>query len=167
MLCRHAGSVKFGLAVWLLVVTTSPAFSHEHPEGDKPHAHGLGLFSASAFACFGYDPDNGVAPDTRHCHIVIFGIEIHVPASCPWAADQDSPLPAEQAYFQLGAEIVNGLQAQAPEPSSKAAALPTPLAASISVPLDTRADEATVSPLVSFAHLCDLARGLRSGAQQV
>src|SRR5438876_10852237 len=127
----HVGSLKFGLGVWLLVVTTSPAFSHEHPEGDKPHAHGLGLFSVSSISCC-YEPDNGIAPNTRHCHIVIFGIEIHIPASCPWAADQDSPLPAQESYFQLSAEMASGLQTQASEPGSAAAPLQTPLAARIS-----------------------------------
>jgi hypothetical protein len=162
--------LKFGLVVWLLVVATAPAFSHDHPEGDKPHAHGLGIFSTTSIFGSGYNSNNAVSPETRHSHLVIFGIEIHIPASCPWAADQDSPLPAEESYFQLGAEIVKGLQAQATESGSQAAVLQAP-DMGVPVRVDVSPNEETFPPnralLPAAASLCDLARGLRSGAQQV
>jgi len=161
----HVHSLKSGLTLWLLVVTISPAFSHDHPDGDKPHVHGLGIFSATPPACS--SAGDSLTPDTRHSHLLIFGVEIHVPASCPWAADQDSPLPAEQGFFQLGAELSNGLRTS--EPACAAIEPQAPLSSDTPVNLtpasETVSENAAIHSPVPL--LCDLARGLRSGAQQV
>jgi len=167
MLSRaHVHSLKSGLTFWLLVVTISPAFSHDHPDGDKPHVHGLGIFSATSPADFNAGGSD-LAPDTRHSHLLIFGVEIHVPASCPWAADQDSPLLAEHGFFQLGAELLNGLATSEPvcptiEPQAQ-------LSADISVKLTPAGEAVSASAAIPSPapFLCDLARGLRSGAQQI
>jgi hypothetical protein len=162
----YVRSLKVCLALWLVVVTTAPAFSHDHAEGDKPHTHGLGVFSASSLPGQGYGSKTGIAPETRHSHIVIFGIEIHVPASCPWAAEQDSPLQTA-SFFQLSAEIGNGVQAQTLGESIT----PQPALAAGTAFLESAPNaDAFLSRETAFSsatHLCELARGLRSGAQQI
>jgi hypothetical protein len=155
---------KSGLAFWLLVVTTSPAFSHDHADGDRPHTHGLGIFASSSSSSNDL-VGNGLTPDTHHCHLVILGIEIHVPATCPWAADQDSRFPAEQVSLTLCTEMDHGLQAQACNPCE--VAVPAALAPTLGAFLVRLANQRFVPDRVLQPLVCDLARGLRSGAQQI
>jgi hypothetical protein len=166
----HLRSMKMGLALWLLVVSTSPAFAHEHEDGDRPHSHGLGLFSLSS-GCGPCGQNQGRAPETRHFHLVILGIELHVPASCPWSSSEDSPLAAEQGFFQLGVEVANGLtssgadEARVPVPSEGLPVLCLP--PSVEVAAGTNRPAFYQDGCVGGCRVCDAARGLRSGAQQI
>jgi hypothetical protein len=160
--------LKSGLAFWLAVVSTSPAFSHDHPEGDKPHSHGLGFFPTNSASVSANNPHTDIAPETRHSHLVILGVEIHVPPGSPWSAEQDSLVLAPQKFFQLGAEFRNGVETSASTESAAATILEVRASCPAELP---RPDVATIWPgsaiIAGTSVLCDLARGLRSGAQQI
>jgi hypothetical protein len=164
---RRTHPLKLVLAAWLFVVTTAPAFAHEHAGGDKPHMHGLGLF-ATLPRTAAVDEAEGVGPNSRHFHMVIFGIEIHVPASCP-LTQAENPC-ANQGFFQLGSEI-NALGTPADEtactPLSADVALDVNAAGFAALPDTPGSLQANDSEFFALSLLCHLARGLRSGAQQI
>jgi hypothetical protein len=154
--------VKHAVAIWLLVVSTAPALCHEHSDGDVPHGHGLSLFSTLPVRD---GSDNGLAPHSRHCHLVIFGIEIHVPAC------SDCLLHSLDRIKQN--EYGSVLQANA-SPQDVSCAVPE-LVRDVAGALPASADTLPQDPPVSFSsdfesppecHLCAVALGVRSGTQR-
>ena len=158
-------TVKWTLALWLLVVTTAPAFSHEHPGGDKPHAHGLGLFSSATPN--GKESSNDLTPTSRHFHLVIFGIEIHVAGHGSPVESENSCCPSEHGLFQLNADSGSsaGLTGDNVCTGDRHDMLPA---------IESRPAEPGVIEGALAGHRpdlvpspCDVARGLRSGTQQI
>ena|SRR5579864_4372195 len=103
--------VHYGAAIWFAVLSVSPAICHEHPDGEVDHSHGLGLISASPLLVSPLSQESNLAPQNRHYHIVLFGIEITILPGC--AALDTGIIPARHdSAITLNADFGPGMTAE-------------------------------------------------------
>lgn len=69
---------SYGLALWMLVTTCSFGMCHRHEQGEDRHCHGLGLVSAPDLDPHLNANTKQIAQTVWHCHLVFFGLEIHL-----------------------------------------------------------------------------------------
>jgi len=104
---------KYGVALWFAILSTSPAICHEHADGEADHSHGFGFFSTSPLLICNCSPESDLAPQSRHYHLVLFGIEITILPGC--AALETGILPAQNnSAITLNADHQAGLIAENP-----------------------------------------------------
>jgi len=151
---------NYGVALWFAILSTSPAICHEHADGDADHSHGLGFFSASPLLVCTCSPESDLAPQSRHYHLVLFGIEITILPGC--AALETGILPVQNnSAITLNADLQAGLLAENPTLQDVAA---TDYADQASVLGYCRDSAPLVDPP---SPPCAPARPLRSGIQLI
>jgi hypothetical protein len=102
---------NYGVALWFAILSTSPAICHEHADGEADHSHGLGFFSTSPLLICTCSPESELAPQSRHYHLVLLGIEITILPGC--AAVETGILPAHNdSAITVNADHQAGLIAE-------------------------------------------------------
>lgn len=153
---------NYGVALWFVVLSLSPAICHEHADGDADHSHGYGFFSLSPLLASNCSPESELAPHSRHYHLVLFGVEITLLPGC--AALETGILHGQiNSTMSWSGDLCEGLVAEKPVTHDHAlAALPhdgLPIASVISPDFCPMADPPSPP--------CAPARPPRSGIQLI
>ncbi|SRR5260370_4028568 len=152
---------NYGVAFWFVVLSLCPAICHEHADGDTDHSHGYGFFSPSPLLVSNGSPEADLCPQSRHYHMVLFGIEITILPGC--AALETGIMPAQcDSAITLSADLGVGLIAE--KPTQDVALVISPQDGLV-MPCSIFQDSC---PLVDLSTIpCAPARALRSGTQQI
>jgi hypothetical protein len=157
---RQTAFLKPCLILWLLTATTAPAVCHAHAGGENCHLHGLGMIGAGRST-----PAESGSPAApcRHFHLLFFGLEIYLPSG-------DAAAPAN-GCLASSCNLSNSDNNNPTSPTIDSAAQHLD-----ALPLTALTDStgSAISPSLSRRlhdscerSTCDLARGARSGVQQV